>query len=95
MTVGVGETLVGRVVHYYPRISVGVVELTDGNLTVGDVIHIEGRHTKLIQDVESIQLDHRNIHRANQGNRVGIKVKGRVRHHDKVGVARWILSGPR
>jgi hypothetical protein len=35
MTVGIGEAVVGRIVHYYPRINVGIVELTNGEINVG------------------------------------------------------------
>jgi translation initiation factor IF-2 len=93
MTVGIGEAFVGRIIHYYPRISVGIVELTDGEINLGDVIHIEGKETNFVQPVDSIQIDHQNIRRADKGKSVGIKVKDRVRHHDQVGVARWILPG--
>jgi translation initiation factor IF-2 len=93
MTVGIGEAFVGRIVHFYPQINVGVVELTDGEINVGDVIHIEGRRTNFVQAVDSIQIDHENISHAGKGKRVGIKVKDKVRHHDQVGVARWILPG--
>jgi translation initiation factor IF-2 len=91
MAVGVGEAFVGRIVHYYSRINVGVVELTDGEINVGDMIHIEGKQTNLVQAVDSIQIDHQNISHADKGRRVGIKVKDKVRYHDQVGVARWIL----
>jgi putative protease len=93
MTVGIGEAFVGRIIHYYPRINVGIVELTDGEINLGDVIHIEGKHTNLVQSVDSLQVDHHNTSHADKGKKVGIKVKGKVRHHDHVGVARWIVPG--
>jgi hypothetical protein len=93
MAVGIGETVVGRITHYYPRIHVGIVELTDGEINLGDVIHVQGKQTNLVQSVDSLQLDHQNISHADKGSLIGIKVKDRVRHHDQVGVARWILPG--
>ena len=93
MAVGIGEAFVGRIIHYYPRINVGIVELTDGEINLGDVIHIEGKQTNLVQPVDSLQLDHQNISHADKGRRVGIKLQDRVRNHDQVGVARWILPG--
>jgi translation initiation factor IF-2 len=91
MAVGIGETFVGRIVHYYPRINVGIVELTDGEINIGDVIHVHGKQTNLVQPVESIQVDHHNISHADKGRQVGIKLNDRVRNHDQVGVARWII----
>jgi hypothetical protein len=41
MAIGIGEAPVGRIVHYYPRINVGIVELTDGEINLGDVIHVK------------------------------------------------------
>jgi translation elongation factor EF-1alpha len=91
MAVGIGEAFVGRIVHYYPRINVGVVQLTDGEINLGDVIHVHGKQTNLVQPVESIQVDHQNISHAEKGRYVGIKLNNRVRNHDQVGVARWII----
>ncbi len=93
MAVGIGEAFVGRIIHYYPRINVGIVELTDGEINLGDVIHVQGKQTNLVQPVDSLQLDHQNISHADKGRRVGIKLQDRVRNHDQVGVARWILPG--
>ena len=93
MAVGIGETFVGRIVHYYPRINVGIVELTDGEINLGDVIHVQGKQTNFVQPLDSIQVDHRNVSHAEKGRSVAIKVKERVRTRDQVGVARWILLG--
>lgn len=93
MTVGIGEAFVGRIVHYYPRIKVGVLELTNGEINLGDVIHIQGKQTNFVQTVNSIQIDHHNVNHADKGRRIGIEFKDRVRNHDQVGVARWILPG--
>ena len=93
MAIGIGEAPVGRIVHYYPRINVGIVELTDGEINLGDVIHVQGKQTNLVQPVDSLQIDHQNISRADKGRRVGIKVKDKVRNRDQVGVACWILPG--
>ena len=93
MTVGIGEAVIGRIIHYYPRINVGIVELIDGEINVGDLIHVHGKHTDFVQPVESIQIDHQNVNHADKGRSAGIKVKGKVRHDDQVGVARWIAPG--
>jgi translation initiation factor IF-2 len=93
MTVGIGEAVVGRIVHYYPRINVGIVELTNGEINVGDLIHVYGKHTDFVQPVHSLQINHQNVSHADQGRSVGIKVKGRVREDDEVGVAQWIAPG--
>jgi hypothetical protein len=60
---------------------------------LGDVIHVQGKQTNLVQPVDSLQIDHQNISHADKGRRVGIKVKDKVRNRDQVGVACWILPG--
>ena len=80
-----GEELVevGRVTHFYPKISVAIVELK-ASLSIGDKILIKGATTNFEQIVESMQIEHKNIERAEAGQIIGLKVKERVRENDKV-----------
>lgn len=78
------EEKVGIVTHYFTRIGVAAVDLTDGDLAVGDRIHIKGHTSDFYQDVESMQVEHRQVKRAEKGTRVGIKVKEHAREHDVV-----------
>jgi len=83
MPEGVEKKLVGKVSHYYGKIGVAVVDLTDG-LSIGDEISIEGRVTSFKQKVESMQIEHENIEKAKAGDSVGLKVKEKVREGDSV-----------
>lgn len=74
---------VGKVTHFYPKISVAVVEL-ELPLSVGDRIHIDGKTTHLEEVVESIQIGHKTITHANPGESIGLKVWDRVREEDIV-----------
>jgi putative protease len=74
---------IGKVTHYYPKIGVAVVELQE-TLKKGDKIEIEGKTTKFIQTVTSMQLNHVDIDVAEQGQSIGLKVEDRVREGDKV-----------
>lgn len=78
------ETLVGRITHYYSHLSVGIIELTEGELRVGDTIHIKGKHTDFTQTVDSMQVEHQSVTQAPKGKVVGVKVKEKVREHDQV-----------
>lgn len=78
------ERRIGRVTHYYSHLSVGIIELTDGELNVGDTIHIKGNHTDFTQTVDSIQVEHQNVIHADKGKTVGVKVQEKVREHDQV-----------
>ena len=74
---------VGRVTHFYPKISVAIVELK-APLSIGDKILIKGATTNFEQTVESMQIEHKNIESAEAGQIIGLKVKDRVRENDKV-----------
>ena len=77
------EKEVGKVTHFYDKISVGVVELS-GNLRVGDKVHIQGTHDDFEQVVESMQLEHKDVKEGKKGEAVAIKVDQLVHKNDKV-----------
>jgi putative protease len=74
---------VGHITHFFPKISVAVVELT-APLTVGDRILIKGPSTDFEQVVDSMQIEHKNIQRAESGQSVGLKTAQHVRERDVV-----------
>jgi len=76
--------LIGRIVHYFDKISVAVLQLDTG-LAVNDTIRIVGgEETDFEQEVESMEVDHKKIKKAKKGNEVGMKVKEKVREGYKV-----------
>ena len=60
------------------------VNLTDGSLRVGDKILIKGHTTNFEQIIDSMQIEHKSVDKAEKGQSVGIKVKDRVRPNDVV-----------
>ena len=74
MDAGSGEKLIGRITHYFSRLSVCSIELTDDELKVGDTIHVSGKNTDFTQTVGSMQIEHQNINQAEKGKVVGVKV---------------------
>jgi len=77
------EKSVGKVTHYFGRLGVAALSLTD-TLRVGDIIHIVGHTTDLTQRVDSMQIEHQAIEEARPGDDVALRVAGRVREHDVV-----------
>ena len=77
------EIEVGRVVHYFGKVSVGIIELKDA-LKVGDNIRIKGEHSDFSQRVDSMQFEHVVMTEAKAGEKVGIKVPQKVHENDKV-----------
>lgn len=78
------EKEIGVVSDYFAKIGVVAVEITQGELSIGDTIHFSGHTTDFTQVVESMQIEHEQVEKAKAGDSVGIKVKERVRKHDKV-----------
>ncbi len=74
---------VGHVTHFFSKISVAVVELT-APLAVGDHIVFKGPNTDFEQTVESMQIEHANVQRAEAGQSIGLKVLQHVRETDSV-----------
>lgn len=67
------KKVVGKVVHFYPKISVAVVELTKG-LKVGDKIEISKNEETFEQTVDSMQVEHKQVEKAKAGDAVGLKL---------------------
>jgi len=77
------KKLVGKVSHYFTKIGVAVIELSD-KLSVGDEISIEGASTNFKQKVVSMQIEHESIKEAKAGDSIGMKMDDRVREGDQV-----------
>ena len=78
------EVPVGIVSIFFAKPSVAAIELTSGTLSTGDTIRIKGATTNFEQKIESMEIDRKPVPTATTGQSVGIKVKERVRPHDKV-----------
>ena len=74
---------IGRVQHYYSKISVAIIELS-APLIVGERITIVGPKTEFAQEIGSMQAEHRNITSAETGDFIGLKVIDKVREGDRV-----------
>lgn len=77
------EKLIGVITHYYPKIKVGVIELSD-NLNINDKIRVKGEKTDFEQIVGSIQVEHQNIENARKGEVIGLEMAEPASENDKV-----------
>lgn len=77
------ENRIGKVTHYFDRICVAVLGLTD-TLHVGDMIHFLGHSTDFKQEVSSLQIEHQNVSEAKPGQDVALKVNQKVHPNDAV-----------
>jgi putative protease len=78
------EEQIGRVTHYFGKIGVAAIEITDGTLSVGDTIHVKGHTSDFTQTVDSMQIDNAAVQQALPGQSIGIKVIEHAREHDVV-----------
>ena len=78
------EQKIGVVTHYFGKIGVAAVKITEGELRVGDTIHIKGHTSDFTQSVESMQVEHEPVELAKVGDSVGMKVAEHAREHDEV-----------
>lgn len=78
------EVQVGTVTIFFAKPSVAAIEVTSGALSIGDTVKIVGATTNFEQKIESMEIDRKPVQTVTVGQAVGIKVKERVRPHDKV-----------
>lgn len=74
---------VGHITHFFSKISVAVLELT-APLAVGDRILVKGPTTDFEQVVDSMQIEHENIQKAEAGQSIGLKMAEHARERDVV-----------
>ncbi len=74
---------IGRVTHYFPKVSVAVLELRKP-LKVGETIKVVRHDGSFTQQVVSMQVDHAGIQEAKPGQSIGLKVDQPVHEGNKV-----------
>jgi len=78
------EQKIGVVSHYFGKAGVAGIEITDGELHVGDTIHIKGHTSDFTQTIDSMQIEHETVGVAKAGDSIGVKVTEHAREHDIV-----------
>jgi len=71
------EILVGKVIHYFDKIKVAIVELKKP-LKIGEEVRFTGGETDFEQKISSMEVDHEKVKRAKAKQAVGMKVKKKV-----------------
>lgn len=73
----------GEITHYYSKIGVAIIKL-NGSLSVGDKIKVKGHSTEFEQGIDSIEIEHKKVDKADSGDVIGLKVNDKVREGDKL-----------
>ena len=74
---------IGRISHYFTKIGVAIIDLKT-TLKVGDKICVKGSTTDFNQVVSSMQIEHKNVDKAEAGKSIGLKLDNRAREGDIV-----------
>jgi len=78
------EEEIGKVTHYFSKIGVAAILITQGTLAVGDTIHVKGHTSDFTQTIDSMQVDGKPVPQVGVGQGVGIRVAEHAREHDVV-----------
>jgi len=78
------EQLIGKVTHYFSKVRVAAIEITDGELHVGDTVHFVGHTSNFTQKIDSMQIDRASVQVAKVGDQIGVVVAEHAREHDQV-----------
>lgn len=78
------EKEIGKVLHFFGKISVAALKITADELKVGDTIHIKGHTSDFNQVIDSMQKGNTAIEVAKPDDDIGIKVKEHAREGDVV-----------
>ncbi len=82
--VPMAEVEIGKVTHYFSKIGVAAIQITQDVLRVGDTIHVKGHTSDFTQKIDSMQLDNQSVQEATVGQSIGIKAAAHAREHDVV-----------
>jgi len=81
--VAVKEKEIGKITHYFDKISVGIIKLKSP-LAISEHIHIKGKSTDFTQVISSMQYNHKDVTLAERGLEIGIRVTKPVHENDLV-----------
>ncbi len=65
---------VGEITHYFDRIKVGVVKITQGTVLIGDRLSIAAKSGVFVQKVWSMQIESKDVKIAKKGQLIGLKI---------------------
>jgi U32 family peptidase len=78
------ETQIGVVKHFFDKISVALIEITEGEVTIGDNLKIKGTTSDMPFTVETLRVDKDEVPKGIKGQTIGTRVPGKARINDKV-----------
>lgn len=68
------EKEIGKVIHYFDKLSVAVVKLS-GSLKAGDTVKVVKGENDFTMKVASMQIDHESVKTGKTGDEIAIKLE--------------------
>lgn len=68
------DKAIGKVVHYYDKLGVAIIDLDKGGLKVGDEVKFKRGEEEFSQKVVSLQVEHESVDQVKKGDSFGLKV---------------------
>jgi hypothetical protein len=68
-----GEQKIGEVIKFFSKASVAAIQITEGNLQIGDRIKIKGHTTDFEEQIESMQIENEAVQKQNPVNSSELK----------------------
>lgn len=65
---------IGKVVHFYDKLGVAIIDLSSGGLKVGDEVKFKRGDEEVSQKIESLQVEHESVDSVKKGDSFGVKV---------------------
>lgn len=78
---------IGKVVHFYDKLNVAIIDLSSGGLKVGAEVKFKKEDQEFTQKVESLQVEHESVDSVKKGDSFGLKVDKPI----KVGTEVYIV----
>lgn len=66
---------IGKVVHYYDKLGVAIINLEKAGLKIGDKVKFKRAEEEFTQLVESLQINHQNVEAVKKRDSFGLKVE--------------------
>ena len=68
------DSPIGKVVHFYDKLRVAIIDLSSGGLKVGDEVKFKHGEEEFTQKIESLQVEHESVDSVKKGDSFGVKV---------------------
>lgn len=68
------DKAIGKVVHFYDKLGVAIIDLDKGGLKVGDEVKFKRGDEEFSQKIESLQVDREAVESVKKGDSFGVKV---------------------